>query len=121
MSGDQDRPRGIRPEVLADPGAALEALGALTSPDLDAYASGTLDASRVRCVLCLSAPCACPPFGSAAYFALLDARHGRPASPPCDDPACPVTEQSGPHPRGIAIAATGRPSVACIAEPGATR
>jgi len=52
-------PRGIRPEVLADPRGALDALGARWSPDLDAYAAGQLDVSRVRCVLCGKAPCTC--------------------------------------------------------------
>lgn len=47
------------------------------SPDLDAYASGQMDASKVRCALCANAPCACPPFGSDEYFTLLDRRHGR--------------------------------------------
>jgi hypothetical protein len=51
--------RRIRPEVLADPRAALVALGARFSPDLDAYASGRLPLSRVRCVLCGAAPCQC--------------------------------------------------------------
>ena len=61
----------------ADPRAALEQLGALWSPDFDAYASGELDAAAVRCVLCLTAPCSCPPFGSPEYLALVDQRHGR--------------------------------------------
>jgi hypothetical protein len=39
--------------------AALVALGAEVSPDLDAYASGRLDISQVRCVLCGVAPCQC--------------------------------------------------------------
>lgn len=51
--------RRIRPEVLADPRAALDALGAVWSPDFDAYASGQLDISQVRCVLCRKAPCEC--------------------------------------------------------------
>jgi hypothetical protein len=51
--------RRIRPEVLADPMAALVALGARFSPDLDDYASGRLDISQVRCVLCGVAPCQC--------------------------------------------------------------
>jgi hypothetical protein len=55
-----------------------EGISALWSPDFDAYAGGVLDASRVRCALCLTAPCSCPPFGSPEYFALLDRRHGRP-------------------------------------------
>lgn len=57
--------------------AAVAELGALWSPDFDAYASGELPASAVRCVLCLVAPCECPPFGTPEYFALLDRRHGR--------------------------------------------
>jgi hypothetical protein len=61
----------------AYPAAALEQLGAKWSPDFGAYASGELDASKVRCVLCGKAPCECPPFGSPEYFALLDRLHGR--------------------------------------------
>jgi hypothetical protein len=51
--------RRVRPEVAADPVGALLALGAKISPDLDAYASGRLDISQVRCVLCGVAPCQC--------------------------------------------------------------
>jgi hypothetical protein len=47
------------PDSLADPMATLRALGATVSPDLDAYASGRLPLSRVRCVLCRVAPCQC--------------------------------------------------------------
>jgi hypothetical protein len=61
----------------SSPERALKRLGAIWSPDFGAYASGQLDASRVRCVLCEHAPCDCPPFGTAEYFALMDARHGR--------------------------------------------
>lgn len=60
-----------------DAAQALDALGAVWSPDFDAYASGQLDASRVRCALCRHAPCDCPPFGTPEYFALLDRVHGR--------------------------------------------
>lgn len=60
-----------------DPVAALDTLGAIWSPDFDAYASGQLPADQVRCVLCLAAPCRCPEFGTPEYFALIDARHGR--------------------------------------------
>ncbi|MFG1753672.1 hypothetical protein [Streptosporangium sandarakinum] len=49
----------------------------LWSPDLDAYASGRIDVSRIRCALCEQAPCACPEFGTKEYFALIDRRHGR--------------------------------------------
>jgi hypothetical protein len=63
--------------------AALDQLGAKLSPDLSAYASGDLDASQVRCVLCTHAPCDCPEFGSAEYLAALDRLHGRsPAGAP---------------------------------------
>ena len=60
-----------------DPAEALRSLGALWSPDFDAYTSGELDASQVRCALCTNCPCDCPPFGTDEYFALIDRRHGR--------------------------------------------
>ena len=65
--------------LVPDPGpaGALAALGAVWSPDFDAYASGQLPAGQVRCALCLHRPCDCPEFGTPAYFALIDARHGR--------------------------------------------
>jgi hypothetical protein len=56
---------------------ALDALGAVWSDDLDAYASGEMDAAKLHCALCMCAPCRCPEFGTPEYFALLDARHGR--------------------------------------------
>jgi hypothetical protein len=65
------------PDATRDPVAALDALGAVWSPDFAEYASGQLDASAVRCVLCGHAPCDCPPFGTPAYMALMDARLGR--------------------------------------------
>jgi hypothetical protein len=46
------------------------------SPDLAAYAAGEIPASKVRCALCETAPCGCPPFGTPEYFALIDKRHG---------------------------------------------
>jgi hypothetical protein len=60
-----------------DPREILDQLGAVWSPDFDAYASGELPADRVRCALCQHVPCDCPPFGSPEYFALIDQRHGR--------------------------------------------
>jgi hypothetical protein len=60
-----------------DPKAALDQLGAIWSDDLDAYTGGELDAAKLHCALCMCAPCRCPEFGTPAYFALLDARHGR--------------------------------------------
>ena len=51
-------------------------LGAKWSPDFDAYASGQLDISQVRCVLCGQAPCQCPPFMSDEYVALIKRVHG---------------------------------------------
>jgi predicted dienelactone hydrolase len=56
---------------------ALDAPGAVWSPDFDTYASGQLDLNRVRCVLCQHAPRDCPPFGTPEYLALIDVRHGR--------------------------------------------
>ena len=48
----------------------------IRSDDLDAYAGGELPAEAVHCALCMCAPCRCPAFGSPAYFALVDSRHG---------------------------------------------
>ena len=62
---------------VTDPVGALNTLGARWSPDFDAYAAGSVDAASVRCVLCGRAPCACPPFGTPEYFALIDRVHGR--------------------------------------------
>src|SRR5216683_224804 len=45
----------VTPAAGADPVDALNRLGAIWSPGFDAYASGQLDASRVRCALCLPA------------------------------------------------------------------
>jgi hypothetical protein len=64
------------PASAPDAVAILDQLGAIWSPDFDAYASGKLPLSQVRCALCRHAPCDCPPFGSPEYFALLDQRHG---------------------------------------------
>lgn len=55
----------------------LDELGAKWSPDFDAYASGQLDISKVRCALCTKNPCVCPEFGTPEYFARIDRRHGR--------------------------------------------
>ncbi len=63
--------------IRRDPVAALDTLGAVWSPDFGAYAAGRLDPTTVRCVLCGRSPCACPPFGTPEYFALLDTRHRR--------------------------------------------
>jgi hypothetical protein len=64
--------------AAGDPAAALaKCASVIRSPDFDAYASGDLDISQVRCALCTHAPCDCPPFGTPQYFALIDKRHGR--------------------------------------------
>ena len=107
-------------EKLMDPREIMNELGARYSPDIDAYASGQLEVSQVRCLLCEHAPCDCREigltFGSAAYFDRLDAMHGRPPStvPSCSDPACPLTAGTGPHPRGLAI--SGPDGGACTTE-----
>lgn len=66
-----------RLDAAPDPVAAVSSLAAVWSPDFDAYASGQLDATRVRCALCGHAPCDCPEFGSPDYFDLIDRLHGR--------------------------------------------
>jgi hypothetical protein len=63
--------------MARDPKGTADALGAIWSPDVEAYAAGQLDASQVRCALCTHAPCDCPEFGTPEYFALIDRRHGR--------------------------------------------
>ncbi len=110
--------------------AALEQLGTLYSPDLDAYASGRLPVAAVHCLMCESAPCECQArglvFGSAAYFARLDAMHGRtPARPrrTCSAPECPATARVGEHPAGMAVSGSGGDSYACMVDvpPGGSR
>jgi hypothetical protein len=59
------------------PVKALDRLGALWSPDLGDYATGRKTAAQIRCALCQHAPCDCPPFGTPAYLALVNTRHGR--------------------------------------------
>lgn len=66
-----------KPKAAKEAKDAVDTLGAKWSPDLDAYAAGQIDASKVRCALCTHAPCDCPPFGSDEYFALIEKRHGR--------------------------------------------
>ncbi|MGI5247745.1 hypothetical protein [Dactylosporangium sp. CA-139066] len=62
---------------MSDPVEAVNQLGAVWSPDFDAYAAGAIDACAVRCVLCTHTPCDCHPSGSPEYFAALDRLHGR--------------------------------------------
>lgn len=47
------------------------------SPNFDDYASGSIPAIEIICVLCRKAPCDCPAFGTPEYFALIDRLHGR--------------------------------------------
>jgi hypothetical protein len=68
--------------VSTDPVEILNGLGGIWSDDFAAYASGELDASKLTCALCMCAPCRCPAFGTPAYFALIDFRHGRSSVPP---------------------------------------
>lgn len=71
----------------------LNRLGAQWSPDFDAYASGQLDISRVRCVLCGHAPCECQT--CAAVYENSYCLPGRPKSEPCG-----MTLRDGECPRG---------------------
>jgi hypothetical protein len=50
---------------------------AIYSPNFDDYASGKISVSEIICALCGNCPCCCPPFGTEAYFALCDFRHGK--------------------------------------------
>jgi hypothetical protein len=72
---------------MTDPRQALDQLGAIWSDDFDAYTGGERDASKLHCALCMCAPCRCPAFGTPAYFALLDARHGHRSSGPAESAA----------------------------------
>lgn len=56
----------------------VNALGAVWSPDMDAYLAGEIDAGEMRCALCQHKPCQCPPFGTPEYLLLVERRHGRP-------------------------------------------
>lgn len=74
-------------QILADLGAAV------WSPDFDAYASGTLPAWMIRCVLCGKAPCKCR-YCEAPYRSYLA---------PEDAPAAPCgmrIDPDGQCPRG---------------------
>ncbi len=66
-----------RRRTTLDPVAAINTLDSVWSPDLDAYATGHLDAAQIRCALCQHAPCDCPEFGTPEYLALVKARHHR--------------------------------------------
>lgn len=55
----------------------VNALGAIWTPNMAAYAAGLIRADQIRCALCESVPCACPEFGTSEYFALIDRRHAR--------------------------------------------
>ena len=106
-----------------DPRAILEQLGAVWSPDAAAYLGGELDASKLRCLMCQRAPCECQArgltIGSAAYFARLDAMHGRTPSAPrrtCSAPECPATARVGEHLAGVAVSGSDGDSFACMVE-----
>lgn len=58
------------PVVLEVAGLEME-----VSPDFDAYASGAVPLAEVRCVLCGTAPCQCPPFGSPDFMELINRLH----------------------------------------------
>lgn len=56
---------------------AVNALGAQWSPNMDEWVEGKIPDHELKCALCLKSPCACPPFGTPEYFALIDQRHGK--------------------------------------------
>ena len=47
----------------------VTALGGIIAADLDS--------PNPTCVLCQTKPCSCPAFGTPAYLALVNRRHGR--------------------------------------------
>lgn len=63
--------------MTLNPVDAVNALGAVWSDSFDDYATGRIDASQIRCVLCTHVPCACPPFGTPEYMTLVNRLHGR--------------------------------------------
>jgi hypothetical protein len=63
--------------TTGDPVSAVNRLGAIWSDDFGAYAEGRISAAEITCALCMCAPCRCPAFGTPAYLALVDFRHGR--------------------------------------------
>lgn len=76
-----------------DPVSIVNELGGQWSPDFDAYASGRLDISQVRCVLCGQAPCQCR-FCEGTYHNVYHLATGRPEFEPCGfgldpDGSCP--------------------------------
>jgi len=79
---------------MQDPIEILNTLGATWSPDFDAYASGQLDISRVRCVLCGHAPCECRQC-TAVYENRYHLATGRPQFE-----LCGMTIHDGQCPRG---------------------
>jgi hypothetical protein len=81
-----------------DPVDMLRSLGARFSPDLDAYASGQIEAHQVRCVLCRKAPCACQ-FCPASYENRFHELSGRPQFEPC---GMRIDPDTGECPRGPA-------------------
>lgn len=91
-----------KPNAASDPLGALEHLGAVWSPDLDAYLGGERDARRLRCALCGKAPCKCR-FCEATYENRYYLATGRPQFEPCGMRADPAT---GECPRGHAAADT---------------
>jgi hypothetical protein len=60
-----------------DPVETVDELGAKWSTSFDDYASGRIDASQIRCVLCRVALCECPPFGTPEYLEMVGALHGK--------------------------------------------
>jgi hypothetical protein len=75
MTTPNTPPEGLKPWAAIDDALTTAAqLGAVWSEDFDAYADGLT--AIPRCVLCRTAPCNCPPFGTDAYWALLSHIHG---------------------------------------------
>ena len=66
-----------RPNAARDAVAALDSLGAVWSPDFDAYASGQLDASASAASCAGTRRATARRSGPPEYLALVDRLHGR--------------------------------------------
>lgn len=83
--------------MSADPdaGEILAQLGAVWSPDLDAYLNGERDPAKLRCALCTKAPCECR-ICPATYENRYYLATGRPQYEPCGM----TIQPNGECPRG---------------------
>ncbi len=85
--------------AVNDPAGAVDYLGAEWSPDFGAYASGQLNVTQIRCLLCGQAPCKCRQCSAVVHNRYYLAT-GRPEYEICDmtigpDGVCPRGHRTG--------------------------